>query len=529
MSRLPLAVAGFLLAATLHPGAASAQTYGGILKIVHMDNPPGASMHEESTISVVVPFMGVFNNLAMYDQNVEQNSLDSIRPDLATSWSWNDDKTRLTFALRQGVKWHDGKPFTAQDVKCTWDLLTGKGEQKFRRNPREAWWNNVDQVTTDGELQATFHLKRPQPALIALIAAGWTGVYPCHVSPTEMRAKPIGTGPFKFVEFRPNDSIKLARNPDYWKPGRPYLDGIEYKIVPTRSTRALAFVAGEFDMTFPTDVSAAVMKEITSQAPAAHCRLEPTNASTNLLINRDTPPFDNADLRRALVLSLDRKHFIDIIGDGKAVIGGAMLPPPAGVWGMPPGELKEVVGYGDVAANREQARQIMRKLGYGPEKRMNLKVSTRNISQFRDPAVILVDQLKEIYIDGELEVIETSIYYNRVAKKDYSLALNLTGSAVDDPDQNFYENYACNSLRNFNKYCNKDLEAMFDKQSVESNVEKRRKLVWEIDRKLQEDAARPIIFHGVQANCWQPHVRGMTMMVNSVYNGWRFEDVWMAK
>ena len=116
--------------------------------------------------------MGVFNNLVMFDQHVPQNSLQSIVPDLATGWSWNEDGTELTLPLRQGVKWHDGKPFTAEDVKCTWDLLTGKSSEKLRVNPRKSWYRNLDEVTTNGDYEVTFHLKRPQPAFLALLASG---------------------------------------------------------------------------------------------------------------------------------------------------------------------------------------------------------------------------------------------------------------------------------------------------------------------------------------------------------------------
>ena len=105
-----------------------------------------------------------------------------------------------------------------------------------------------------------------------------------------------------------------------------------------------------------------------------------------------------------MALSLDRKAFIDIITDGQGDIGGGMLPPPEGVWGMPPEVLQTLPGYDpDVAKNRAEARKIMEKLGYGPDKRLAVKVSTRNIPAYRDPAVILIDQLKEIYIDAELE------------------------------------------------------------------------------------------------------------------------------
>src|SRR5215475_11698184 len=153
---------------------ALAQKSGGILKIQHWDTPASMSIHEEATYSVVTPMMGVFNNLVMYKQDVAQNSLQSIVPDLAESWSWDEGGKDLTFKLRQGVKWHDGKPFTAKDVKCTLDLLQGKGEAKLRTNPRKEWYNNVETVTTGGDYEAIFHLKRPQPALLTLLASGYS-------------------------------------------------------------------------------------------------------------------------------------------------------------------------------------------------------------------------------------------------------------------------------------------------------------------------------------------------------------------
>src|ERR1700748_2325709 len=153
---------------------ALAQKSGGFLRIYHRDSPASMSIHEEGTNSVSLPMMAVFNNLVLYDQHVAQNSLDTIVPDLAESWSWSEDRTRLTFKLREGVKWHDGAPFTSADIKCTWDLLTGRAAGQLRLNPRKSWWNNVAEIATDGTTEATFVLKRPQPAILALIASGYT-------------------------------------------------------------------------------------------------------------------------------------------------------------------------------------------------------------------------------------------------------------------------------------------------------------------------------------------------------------------
>src|SRR4051794_39160838 len=524
-----LATAGPLLMAMAFSPAA-AQQAGGTVRIGHFASPASMSILEESTQATIRPIMGVFNNLVLFKQDEVQNTPDTIIPELATSWSWNEDGTELTFPLRQGVKWHDGKPFTAADVKCTMDLLQAKGADKLRVNPRKAWFDNVKSVTANGDYEVTFHLKRPQPSLLSMLSTGWTPIYPCHVAPAQMRQHPIGTGPFKFAEFKANESMKVVRNPDYWKKDRPYLDGVEYTIIPNRSTAVLGFIAGKFDMTFPTEINVPLMKDIAGQAPDAHCELVPTNVSINLLINRDKPPFDNAEIRRAMAPALDRKAFIDILFEGKADIGGAMLPAPAGVWGMPAEELAKLPGYGpDIGKNRGEGRAIMQKQGYGPDKHLPVKIATRNIAQYRDPAVILIDQLKEVYIDGELDAVETANWFPKVARKDYQVGLNLTGSSVDDPDQQFYENYACGSQRNYSAYCNKEIDALVDKQSAETDQEKRKRMVWEIDRKLQEDVARPIISHNRAATCWHPQVKGVTLMVNSSYNGWRMEDWWLDK
>src|SRR5208282_1691186 len=287
-----IVAAVILMSGLLVVEPALAQKSGGVLKIYHRDSPASISILEEGTNSTEIPMMGVFNNLVMYDQHVAQNSLASIVPDLATSWSASEDGIQLTFRLREGVKWHDGRPFTAKDVKCTWDLLTGKSSDKLRLNPRKSWYSNIAEITTNGDLEATFVLKRPQPALLALLASGYAPVYPCHVSPRDMRSHPIGTGPFKFIEFKPNEKITVARNPDYWKNGRPYLDGIEYTIIPNRSTAILAFIAGKFDMTFPFEISIPLVKQVKSQAPQAICEVEPMNGRANLLVN-PAPPFDN--------------------------------------------------------------------------------------------------------------------------------------------------------------------------------------------------------------------------------------------
>src|SRR6266550_221905 len=282
---LRLFVAGALLTATGAAGPAFAQKSGGVLGMPIGNSPASMSIHEEATRIAVTPMMAVFNNLVIFDQHVRQNTFESIRPELAETWSWDEDKTALTFRLHTGVKWHDGKPFTARDVKCTWDMLTGKGSEKLRVNPRRSWYRNLTEITVNGDDEVTFHLQRPQPSLLALLASGASPVYPCQV-------------------------------------------------------------------------------------PQAICELVLDNGSRTMIVNRAVPPFDNPELRRAMALSIDRKAFVDILTEGHGALGGAMLPPPEGVWGMPPEVLATLPGYtGDMQQRRAEARAIMEKLGYGPAKR----------------------------------------------------------------------------------------------------------------------------------------------------------------
>jgi peptide/nickel transport system substrate-binding protein len=524
-------IAAGICVAALTAGPAFAQKQGGTLRISHRDNPPSASIHEEATVSTVDPFMAVFNNLVVFDPKVKANSPDHIVPDLAESWTWSDDHTKLTFKLRQGVKWHDGKPFTSADVKCTFDAVRGHGDEKLellRKNPRKIWYKNVKDITTNGDNEVTFVLGRPQPSFLSMLASGYSPVYSCHVPGRVMRSKPIGTGPFKVAEFKRNESIKLVRNPDYWKKGHPYLDAIDWKIVPNRSTRLLAFGAGDFDMTFDADVTFPLLKDVKAQRPDAVCEARPTNVSSNVLINRDKPPFDNPKIRQAIVMALDLKAFSDILSQGNNLDGAAMLPPPAGVWGMPKEMLASLPGHAaDVEKSRAEARKIMEGLGYSADKPLKIKISTRNIAIYRDPAVILIDQLKKVHVEGELEPIDTTVWHTKVTRKDYQVGMNLTGAGVDDPDVVLYENYYSTSDRNYSGYKNPEVDKLIDQQSAEIDREKRKKLVWDIEKKLAEDVARPILGYNVSSTCMSPKLKGLVLQVNSIYNNWRFEDVWL--
>src|SRR5207237_2621423 len=156
--------------------------------------------------------------------------------------------------------------------------------------------------------------------------------------------------------------------------------------------------------------------------------------------------------------------------------------------------LQTLPGYGpDVEKIRAEAKKIMEQLGYGPDKRLAVKVSTRNFPGWSAPAVLMISQLKEIYIDAELDLVDTALWYPKMVRKDYTVGAVPIESGVDDPDQMFYENYVCGALRNYSGYCNPELDKMVDQQSMEPDPGKRKQIVWQIERILAEAGVRPVL------------------------------------
>ena len=216
------------------------------------DTPQGFAIHETSTVSTTWPAMPCFNNLVLFDPLKQRESAATVIGELAEKWSWQDNYRNLVFFLRQNVKWHDGQPFTSKDVKFTFDMLREAPDAagKLRINPRKDWYVNVQNVEAPDPYTVIFHLKRPQPALLLMMASGYTPIYAAHVPPAQYRTACVGTGPYKVKEWRKGEFIEYVHNPDYFVKGRPYLDGIRYIVIKERGTRVAALQAGQVDVAF---------------------------------------------------------------------------------------------------------------------------------------------------------------------------------------------------------------------------------------------------------------------------------------
>ena len=504
---------------------------GGVLRaVLREDLPQGFSIHESATNSVTWPAMPCYSNLVVYDQTKRLGRMETIVPELAEKWSWQDNYRNLVFFLRKDVKWHDGQPFTSKDVKFTFDTVREAADApaKLRINPRKEWYANVDAVEAPDPYTVVFRLKQPQPSLVAMLASGYSPVIPAHVAVAEHRARCIGTGPFKFKEWKRGQSVELVRNPDYFVKGRPYLDSVRYTVIVERGTRVAALQANQIDIAYPGETTLSIMEQLKGAVPGMVFSETASNVSENLLLNTKKAPFDNVKVRRALSFAIDRRAYTQTVHRGLAVVGASLAPKPWGVWGLLEKDLAQLPGYGGAAEGRATAKKLLAEAGFGPANPLKLEVVTRAIAIYLDFSAFVISDLKQVGIDATLKQIDTAQWHPMVTRREFTMGTNLTGLGVDDPDANFYENYACGSPRNYGDYCNEEVMRLIEQQSQETDQKKRLALVWQIQKKLEDDGARPTMGWRTDRFAQYPYVKNL--ILNQVtYNCCRLQDVWLDK
>ncbi len=510
--------------------ASTVPKMGGVLNAMHREDPPSLSIHEEATISTNWAMMPCYNNLVLFDPFRPQENPATIIGELAEKWEWQDGGKTLAFTLRQGVRWHDGQPFSSKDVKYTFDLVREAPEAtaRLRLNPRKGWYSQVQRIDAPTPTTVMFRLKRPQPSLLMLLASGYSPIYPSHVPPAELRTRCMGTGPFKLKEYRPGELVELVRNPDYFVKGRPYLDGIRFIIIKERGTRIAALQAGQLDVTMPQEGSKTAAEQLKKAVPSMVIIVTSQNINDNIVVNFKRAPFTDARVRRAVSLAIDRRGYVQAVRQGGAFVGGPMQPLPWGVWGLSFKDLAGLPGSGDPAKQKAEARQLLAEAGYGPGRPLRIVVSTRAIALYVDQATFVIDQLKQVGIDATLEQVETAQWFGKLTRGEFELGANLTGLGADDPDANFYENYTCGSSRNYSQYCNPEVDQMIDAQSQMLDPVQRQRLVVEIQKRLELDSARPILGWSLDYYAMWPYVRNLVPH-QSVYSYARFQEVWLDR
>jgi peptide/nickel transport system substrate-binding protein len=503
---------------------------GGILNSVLIEDPPGLLAHESATLSNVWPTSPCYSNLVLFHPQKPLEGVDAVIPELAERWSWQDGYRNLVFFLRKNVKWHDGQPFSSKDVKYTFDVVREAKDApaKLRLSARKDWYANVDSIEAPDPTTVIFHLKHPQPSLLLMLASGYSPVYPAHVPLNELRQRCVGTGPFRLKEYVRGQLVELERNPNYFVPDRPYLDGIRYTIISERGTRLAALQAGRLDAFIPLEMTKLMAETVKKAAPAIVITEVGQNGSDNVVLNHKRPPFDNPTVRRAINFALDRRAYVQGVRQNGAVVGAALMPKPLGFWGLPESDLRTLAGYRDPAQDKAEVKRLLASLGYGPGKPLRFEMVTRSIPIYVDLGSFVVDQLRLVGVEATLRQIDTAAWFPALARRDYQIGANLTAGGFDDPDAYLFENYKCGASRNYTDYCSEEMDRLIDQQSQELDRAKRLKLVADIQRKLEADVARPMLGWRKEYFAQWPHVKNLVPH-NALYNYGRMQDVWLDK
>jgi peptide/nickel transport system substrate-binding protein len=338
----------------------------------------------------------------------------------------------------------------------------------------------------------------------------------------------VGTGPFRQKEYLRGQLLELERNPSYFVPDRPYLDGIRYTIIRERGTRLAALQAGRLDAFLPLEMTKAMADAAKASAPSLVITEVGQNGSDNVVLNHKRPPFDNPAVRRAVNLARDRNAYVRGVRQNGAVTGAALMPKPLGFWGLPEPDLRVLPGYRDPAQDKAEAKRLLAAAGYGPGTPLRVELVTRTLSIYLDLASFVVDQLRLIGVEATLKQLDTAAWFPALSRRDFQIGANLTAGGFDDPDAYLFENYKCGSPRNYTDYCSEEMDRLIDLQSQELDRAKRYKLVADIQRKLEAEVARPMLGWRKEYFARWPHVKNLVPH-NALYNYGRMQEVWLDK
>ncbi|MCP3019062.1 ABC transporter substrate-binding protein [Cupriavidus basilensis] len=318
---MALATAGLALAPALLPaGSAVAQTVGGTLSGIVQPEPPIliSAMNSQAPTQYVAG--KIYQGLLTYGPDLKP------RPELAKSWKISPDGLTYTFELQSGVKWHDGKPFTSADVVFSIDKML----REVHVRTRAVLNKYMESIRAVNDSTVEIKLKEAFPPFISMFETGTMPMMPKHIyDGTDYRnnpanQKPVGTGPFMFKEWKKGAYIKLAKNPNYWKKGKPYLDELVFYVIPDSASRAVAFEKGDVQVLRGGDVDNVDVKRLRALPNVEYTTKgwELFSPMSNLLMNMRKPPFNNVKVREAVMHALNRKMIVDNIffGMGKPAV-----------------------------------------------------------------------------------------------------------------------------------------------------------------------------------------------------------------
>jgi peptide/nickel transport system substrate-binding protein len=462
---------------------------GGVLTWFDYGDPGRLDVHAESPLVVQQATAGVWSGLLHYDPD----NPSKIAGDLAERWTISPDGKTYTFHLRKGVKWHDGQPFSAADVKASFDRILNPEFQSPKCGASLKPLVQSVEVLDAGTVE--FKLKFPAAPFLPSLASAWCRVAAKHIlakyNDLNQPEAQIGTGPFRFKKYERGSVIEWEKNPNYFIPGLPYLDGVKQFILVGGPTQLAAAKAAKVML---WDVWPPMRKTQAEELRRARDDVEIYQASINTLflayLNSQKPPFNNADLRRAVNLAIDRQELVAKTLEGAGVPCAILDPKLVGDFALPLEEVNKMPGCRQPKdADIAEAKRLVEKHHPGG---LDIEIATRAVGNYVDRAQVVIAQLRKIGIRGTLKTHESAAGYAAWGKGDFTLIATQDRSMdVNDPSAVFHIAYTTGSGSNYGRMSDPKVDELAERALKESNHDKRKQLYWELQRYLltRADAA----------------------------------------
>lgn len=518
-------------AKTAAPTPSTAQTpgpkRGGTLVYGFNADPPSFDIHQETAGGTSALALPAYNNLIGYDPM----DLTKIVGDLAENWEVKSGGAEYAFHLKKGVKWHDGRPFTASDVKFTFERI-GKPPTGMI-SPRKSYMADVTAIDVPDDSTVTIKLKGPSASFLSLLAHPLLPIFSKKVveQKGDMKRTILGTGPFVFKDYQPGVGSTMARNADYFK-GAPYLDGLKAYIIPDTMTMLASLRTGRIQlipMNPGISASSATLLKDTMSDKILVTR-GPLAAWYNMVFNTKRKPFDDVRVRRAVSLAIDRKAVIKGALEGFGTVTGPMPPAPVTAWGLSDQDLQKLPGYGpDPAENLKEAKKLLAEAGY--PNGFETSINTEPRPMYKDLAVVLQSEMKKGEINAKVNVLgDSAAWTSANVRGAFDLTMNSSSLAVPDPTALFGEHYISSGARNYGKYVNKEVDDLFAKQEQTLDPAERKKMVDRMQELVLDEAHSVIAYSPdrFMAHSRDVHDYKMPSSSYSAHSALFLEHVWLG-
>jgi peptide/nickel transport system substrate-binding protein len=505
--------------------AAETPRRGGVLLAVIGADPPSLDPHQEGTFANIQLVAPCYSLLLQFDPF----NFPKVIGDVATEWKVAPDGRTYTFKIRQGIRFHDGSPLTAADVKASYDKIIFPPEGV--RSTRKTSYSSVERIEAPDPGTVVFRLKFPSAGLLANLASPWNVIYPkkyLDQDPNYFKTHVVGSGPFRFKSYVHGSTFEGERNPDYFVKDRPYLDGYKFFISTETSVRAAAIRSGRAYIEFrdlPLAEVEAIKKQLGDKVAVQQTSM---SSSWGVAVNHTVKPFNDVRVRKALTLGIDRYTASRVLFpiNGLKLVGGSIRP--GSEWALTDAELQKFPGFGkDAEKNRAEAKRLLAEAGYPNGFKVVLK--NRNIRlPFQDFGVFVIQEWKKIGVEAEHRPLETASWFaDGQNTGNFELIVSSPSQFMDDPDI-WMNRYVTGDTENWGRVSDPRLDDLYARQARALDPAERRKIVNEMERIVLENV------HYLPGLWWTRNVVHWAKVKNYVaapnqFSNQKLQDVWLAE